>query len=134
MNLIEIYKTLPTEESAIKFLESILWEDSPICPYCQSKYDTAIKGSKRYHCNTCNTSYSVTVNTIFHRTKVDIQKWIYLLLLLSSGKKIPSLRKLEGELTVTKDTVSKMINKIRDRYIDDKILIDKILNQIHHGK
>jgi transposase-like protein len=39
------------------------------------KKQTPLKEKQqRYHCNNCNTSYSVTVGTIFHDTKLDLQK------------------------------------------------------------
>ncbi len=133
MELENIYRLLPTEKDAIDFLEDLIWGGNPVCPYCKSHDVTSAKRGKRHHCNTCNTSFSVTVNTIFHRTKVDFQKWIFLLWLISTGKKMPSLRNLSEELFMTKDTVSKMLIRIRGQNAKDAQLIDKILNIINNG-
>lgn len=129
-----INKRYPTEKSALELLELAIWGNGQKCPYCGSSEYSVLKGTKRYHCNTCNTSYSVTVNTIFHRTKVDIQKWVYLLDILSSGEAIPSLRKLSEKMNVTKDTVSKMIKTIKLNYIEHKESIQIILNLVNNGR
>ena len=93
-----------------------------------------MKETKRYHCNTCNTSFSVTVNTIFNKTKTALYKWFYLILLMSSGKKLPSIRYLANELDVTKDTIMKMCFKIKTCTAHDRDLIDKIINSITNDK
>lgn len=134
MELKQVYRLFPTGTDAISFLERLIWDGKVYCPYCKSYDNTSIKETKRHHCNTCNTSFSVTVKTVFHRTKVDLQKWIYLISIMSTGRKIPSLRNLADELQVTKDTISKMINRIKQHYTSDKEFIDKILNSISHVK
>ena len=133
-NLARIYKILPTEQDAVSLMEKVFWVGQPKCPYCGSTQATPFKNGKRYKCNTCENSYSVTVKTMFHHTKVDLQKWIYLLLLMATGNPLPSLRTLAEEMTVTKDTVAKMLQRVRNNYIKDKDTIDKLLNKISDGK
>ena len=58
-------------------------------------------------------SFSVTVRTIFHKTKCDIQKWFYLINLVFSGQADIPVRKLGEMLDVTKDTASRMLKKVR---------------------
>ena len=70
MNIIQVYKKYPKQEDCIRHLESIRWKGKPTCPYCKSKNCTPMPKEHRYHCNSCNTSYSVTVGTIFHKTKI----------------------------------------------------------------
>jgi len=47
---------------------------------------------RRYHCNNCNTSFSVTVGTIFHRTHLPIQKWFLAIAIILNAKKGLSAR------------------------------------------
>ena len=75
MNIVEIYKKFPTHEDCLAYLEKVRWNNVPTCPYCNSTNSTSFKKENRHHCNNCNTSYSVTVGTIFHKTKLDLQKW-----------------------------------------------------------
>jgi hypothetical protein len=67
---------------------------------------------------------------MFHKTKVDIRKWIYLLSLMATGEPLSSLRSLSKELDVTKDTIHKMQKRILANYSNEKKNIDEILNKI----
>ena len=111
MELQKIYKKYPTQQDCIKYLEVIQWNGVPVCPYCQSKKQTSMPKELRYHCNDCRTSYSVTAKSIFHKTKVDLQKW-FLAIQLTALSEI-SARQLAKEIVVTKDTACFMINRIR---------------------
>ena len=74
MNLINIFKKFPNQEDCITHLEKIKWDNKAICPYCKESKTTKVVKEQRYHCNNCNTSFSVTVNTIFHHTHLPLQK------------------------------------------------------------
>lgn len=42
-------------------------------------------GERRYHCNNCFSSFSVTVGTIFHRTRLPLSTWFDAMVLLRSS-------------------------------------------------
>jgi transposase-like protein len=130
----KIYLRFPTEESAIKFLENIYWEGQAVCPYCKSTAVTPYINEHRYHCNVCLCSFSVTVNSLFHKTKVPVQKWLYVIMMLSSGQKVPPFRMIAEEIEVTKDTVQKMVNKLRNSDIANQHILAKIINQLSNAK
>ena len=128
MKLKEVYKRFPSQRKCIEFLEEAIWENSPSCPYCTSKYVTGFKNEDRYHCNKCNTSFGVTVGTIFHRTRCDLQKW-FLAIILTQENKISS-RQLGDLLEVTKDTAWLMTNKIAANKIFASHIFSKLSKQI----
>jgi transposase-like protein len=113
MNIISVYKIFPTEKDCLSHLEKVRWNNKPKCPYCQSTNQTALPKESRYHCNNCNTTFSVTVGTIFHRTHLDLQKWFLALALVLNAKKGISARQLGRDLMVNKDTAWRMGMKIR---------------------
>ena len=86
MTLEYFYLKFKSKKECIEFIEDLEWSDTPFCPYCNSERFTNLKDEKRYHCNNCNNSYSVTVGTIFHKTKIDLQKWFYVIHLLYANK------------------------------------------------
>ncbi len=104
INIIQIYKRYPTHEACLKHLESVRWKGKPICPYCNSTNSTPMSKEYRHHCNNCNTSYSVTVGTILHNTKLDLQKWFLAITLVLNAKKGLSARQLGRDLEINKDT------------------------------
>ena len=113
MNITQVYKTFPTQNSCIAHLEKVKWDGKPICPYCKSARVSSAPKEKRHHCNNCNTSFSVTVGTIFHKTKVDLQKWFVAISLVLNANKGISARQLGRDIEVTKDTAWFMAMRIR---------------------
>jgi transposase-like protein len=115
MNIIQVYKRFPTEDDCIDHLEKVRWQNKPTCPYCQSDNSSPLKnGKRRHHCNNCNTSYSVTVGTIFHHTHLDLQKWFLAISLILNAKKGISARQLARDLEVNKDTAWRISMKTRE--------------------
>lgn len=127
MNIVSIYREFPTEKSCIDRLEAVKWKGAPTCPYCKSTKATAIPKEERYHCNTCNTTYSVTVGTIFHNTKLDLQKWFLGVALMLNAKKGLSARQLARDLEVNKNTAWFMAMRIRKAMLDDGALLKGIV-------
>ena len=124
MNIIDIYKTFPTQNECIKYLEKLRWKNKPICPYCNSDNSTPRPKEKRHNCNNCNTSYSVTVRTIFHKTKLDLQKWFLAIALILTAKKGISARQLARDLGVNKNTAWYMGMRIRRAMIEQRELMN----------
>ncbi len=119
MDIVKIYKLFPTQKECMIYLEKVLWNNEPTCPYCKSKNTTPMPKEHRYHCNNCNTSYSVTVGTIFHKTKLDLQKWFLGISLVLNAKKGISARQLARDLDVNKNTAWYMGMRIRRAMIEN---------------
>lgn len=113
MDIISVYRRFPTEADCIDYLESVRWPNGPACPYCGSSRVTRLKAERRHHCNACNTSFSVTVGTIFHKTHMPLQKWFLAVALTLNAKKGISARQLGRDLEVTKDTAWRIAMKMR---------------------
>ena len=114
MNLVEIFKLFPAQDDCLSYIEQARWKDKSRCPYCQSINTTSMPKEKRHHCNNCNTSFSVTVGTIFHHTRLPLQKWFLAVCLILNAKKGISSRQLSRDLKVNKDTAWRISMKIRE--------------------
>ena len=125
MTLNNFYQKFTTKEDCLIYLEKILWNNKPTCPYCNSVKITKLKQEFRYHCNNCNTSFSLTVNTMFHKTKIDLQKWFYVLHLILNNEEKRSIRQLAKEINTTKDTALRVLNKVKKSIIKQDIIIQK---------
>jgi len=101
----------------------VRWKGKPVCPYCKSTKSTPVPKEARYHCNTCNTSFSVTVGTIFHNTKLDLQKWFLAVSLILNAKKGISARQLARDIDVNKNTAWSMGMRIRKAMLDSGDLL-----------
>lgn len=127
MNIIEIFETFPTHDDCIKHLEKVRWNNIPTCPYCNSQKSTPAPKEKRHHCRNCNTTYSVTVNTIFHSTKLPIQKWFVAISLVLNAKKGISSRQLSRDIKVNKDTAWYMGMRIRKAMVQQGDLLSGVV-------
>jgi len=124
MDIVSIYKHFPSQNDCIEYLEQVRWNHNPQCPCCKSHNQTPMPNEHRYHCNNCNTSYSVTVGTIFHKTKLDLQKWFLAITLILNAKKGVSARQLSRDLEVNKNTAWYMGMRIRHAMIEEKELLN----------
>lgn len=108
-------------------LENIRWGGQPQCPYCGSNNATPMKKEYRYHCNHCFTSYSVTVGTLFHKSRVDFHKWLYAIQRVSNSHQKVSVRQLAKEIEVNKNTASYMLARIHKAMSEEQELLSSLL-------
>lgn len=118
MNIVEVYRQFPTEADCIAHLEQGRWKGKPICPYCSSDRTTPLPKEHRHHCNNCNTTFSVTVNSIFHRTRLPLQKWFLAISLILNARKGISARQLARDLDINKNTAWYISMRIRKAMIE----------------
>lgn len=124
------------EDAARAHLELQRWPDGVVCAHCGctgKDHITAIKGARArpskahpegaerkglYQCNGCRQQFTVTVGTIFERSKVPLHKWLLATYLLTSSKKGMSAHQLHRTLGVTYKTAWFMFHRIREAMIE----------------
>ena len=114
MNIVDIFQKFPDQQASLAYLERVRWPNGPICPYCKSDRSSPLPAQRRHHCNNCNTTYSVTVRTIFHHTHMPLQKWFLAASIILNAKKGVSARQLARHLKVNRNTAWRIAMKIRE--------------------
>lgn len=129
MNIIQIFKKFPTQESCIRHLEQMRWGEKPICVYCGCTNTNPLnqEGRFRHYCNGCCKAFNVTVGTIFHGTHVPLQKWFLLISLMQNAKKGLSACQAARDIEVRRPTVWSMMHRIRKAMRDDNTLLSGII-------
>ena len=116
MSLIEIMERFPTQESCFEFLEGIRFKEGAYCPHCAS-VNVARKKEKKYvgrwNCHDCTSSFRVTKGTIFHDTKIPLQKWFLGIILIANAKKSLSSHQLARDLDMNQKSAWYMMTRIR---------------------
>jgi transposase-like protein len=114
------------ENAAREHLESLLWPEGPICPHCGNADPERIRKlegkSTRpgvYKCRECEKPFTVTVGTIFERSKIPLHQWVYATDLLTASKKGISSHQLHRMLKITYKTAWFMSHRIREAMRDD---------------
>lgn len=108
-------------DKAREHLEALLWPDGVICPHCQERDRASkISGGRAglYFCNACRMQFSVTVGTVFERSKVPLNKWVLATHIMSASKTGVSAHQLHRMLDVTYKTAWFMCHRIREAMTD----------------
>lgn len=117
------------ENKAREALEAVRWPDGPICPHCGNSHQeriAKIEGTKKthrpglYYCNECKGQFTVTVGTVFERSKVPLTKWWMAAHMMNSAKNGVSAHEIHRTLSVTYKTAWFMMHRLREAMTDMK--------------
>ena len=104
-------------DAARAYLESVRWPNGPVCPHCKSENEYRLEGEAHrkglLKCADCRKQYSVTVGTVFERSKIPLCKWLMAAYLLCSSKKGISAHQLARTLGVTYKSAWFLAHRIR---------------------
>ncbi|MEJ1969776.1 MAG: IS1595 family transposase [Rhizomicrobium sp.] len=104
-------------DAARQHLEALQWPDGPICPHCGTvDRASSIKGGRKglWFCNACRMQFSVTVGTVFERSKIPLNVWLYATHLLCSSKKGISSHQLARMLGLSYKSAWFLSHRIRE--------------------
>ena len=127
MSIVSTLKKFPNQEACIAYLEQARWNGKPVCPYCSSDNTNHLVSQLRHHCNGCRKSFSATVGTIFHDTRIPLQKWFLAIDLILNAKKGLSSCQLARDLDVRQATAWSMGHRIRKAMKQDTGLLSGIV-------
>ena len=108
------------ETKAREWLEARAWPNGPVCPHCGSTGDdvTALNGKAHrpgvYQCNGCREQFTVTVKTVFERSKIPLSKWLAALFLLTASKKGVSAHQVHRSLGISYKSSWFMMHRLRE--------------------
>jgi transposase-like protein len=107
------------ETKAREWLEKELWPTGPICPHCGVvDQATLMKGKSHrlglYQCNACREPFTVTVGTLYERSKVPLHKWLAATHLMMASKKGMSALQIGRLLGLSKKTAWFLCHRIRE--------------------
>lgn len=111
----EFHKLFPDAEAARVYLEERRWGGCPTCPECASKDRIQTrKVTGYYRCLACKLDFTVRTGTIFERSHVPLDKWLYAMYLVATARKGVSSLQLSKELGVTQKSTWFMLQRIRE--------------------
>lgn len=108
------------ENLAREWLEARVWPNGPICPHCGVTADhvTKLEGKAHragvYQCNGCREQFTVTVGTVFERSKIPLTKWLTALFLLTASKKGVSAHQIHRSLDISYKSAWFLMHRLRE--------------------
>lgn len=109
------------ETKAREALEAVLWPEGPYCRHCGNSDPEKIakmqgKSARPglHYCNECKREFTVTVGTVFERSKVPLTKWWMAAHMINSGKNGVSAHEIHRSIGVTYKTAWFMMHRLRE--------------------
>jgi transposase-like protein len=108
----ELFQMFPDADSARAYLEAQRWPNGLVCPVCDETKRIYAKRGGFYRCNACLAEFTVRTGTIFEKSKVPLNKWLYAMHLFAATN-LSSVH-LANEIGVTQKTAWRMIKRMRE--------------------
>jgi transposase-like protein len=108
------------ETKAREWLEARVWPNGPVCPHCGATDEdvTALNGKAHrpglYQCASCREQFTVTVKTVFERSKVPLSKWLAALFMMTASKKGVSAHQIHRSLGISYKTAWFLCHRLRE--------------------
>lgn len=123
--LLEFQKRFSSEDDCLAHLHKLRWPAGFRCPNCDHDVGYQLAHRRLIQCAVCRHQTSATSGTIFHKTRVRLLVWFWMVYLISQDKGGVSALKLSKDLGMHYATVWHMVHKIRDamRTRDQRIML-----------
>jgi len=109
------------ETKAREWLEARVWPEGPTCPHCGNADKAKIKALQGkahrpglYQCAECREQFTVTVKTVFERSKIPLTKWLAALFLMTASKKGVSAHQVHRMLGISYKSTWFMMHRLRE--------------------
>lgn len=107
------------DDTAREWLEARVWANGRACPHCGVLGNsTRLHGEKHragvYQCNACREQFTVTVGTVFERSKIPLSKWLAALFLMVGSKKGISAHQVHRTLGISYKSTWFMMHRLRE--------------------
>lgn len=113
-DIIDFLKQFSDDETCLKYLADIKWQDNYQCVKCGHTGWCKTKKAYVRKCNRCKHKESVTANTLFHKIKFPIHKAFFIVFMMTTSKKSWSSEEYARKLSLHKRTCWLFQHKVRD--------------------
>lgn len=110
----QLFAMFPDQDSARIYLESQIWPNGVKCPHCHTSERITTRKGGYYRCNSCKKDFTVRTGTIFQRSHVPLNKWLYAMYLLVTARKGISSMQLSKEIGITQKTAWFVLQRLRE--------------------
>lgn len=112
-------------DKARVWLEAWVWKDGRKCPHCGVVGESTLMQGKShrpglYQCNACREPFTVTVGTLYERSKVPLNKWLAATHLMMASKKGMSALEIGRLLGLSQKTAWFLCHRIRESLRETK--------------
>ena len=116
LNLRDFLTHFGTTAKCLDFIRRQRWPDGIPCKKCERVTGHhLIEGRKCYSCQECGSHVHPTAGTLFHKSRVPLPDWFFVIWQFSKTRAGFSAKQVEREIGVSYPTALRMCNLIRER-------------------
>lgn len=123
----QLFQMFPDQESARSYLEKLIWPDGVKCPHCHTSDRITNRKGGYYRCNDCKEDFTVRTGTIFERSHLPLNKWLYAMYLLVTSRKGISSMQLSKEIGITQKSAWFVLQRLREACGNDLTMLHGIV-------
>jgi transposase-like protein len=127
ISTMQLFKMFPDQEAGRKYFEARLWPNGVKCPHCANMDRITPRKDGFYRCNACKKDFTVRTGTIFERSHVELNKWIYAMYLLVTSRKGISSLQLSKEIGITQKSAWFLLQRLREACGNDLVTLKGII-------
>lgn len=108
---------LSNNSLAHDLIDTLRWDTAPVCPRCRSKYTKQVNTNvfrQLYRCIDCGYMFNSLAGTIFHGSKMPVNKYFFFFVLHNALQAHLPLRDLSYALDVSHKTASLLMKRTKD--------------------
>lgn len=109
----DLLNVFSNEQVCIDYLEKIRWNNHITSPFDPTSKVYKCKNNK-YRCKNTGKYFNVRTNTLFDNTKIELQKWLLAIYIVTLQNKTISSLQLSKDINVTQKTAWLILQRIKD--------------------
>ena len=114
ISTLQLFQLFPDVESARLYLEARLWPNGPRCPICATGERITARKDGYYRCLACKEDFTIRTGTIFERSHVPLNKWLFAMYMLVTARKGISSMQLSKEIGITQKSAWFVLHRLRE--------------------
>jgi transposase-like protein len=124
LSVFDLIKQYQSEEDCLQAIQKMRWPNGFVCSHCKHNKGYRLHGRRVIQCVLCKKQTSITAGTIFHKTRISLVKWFWMLFLIIQDKGGASALRLSKQLDMHVKTVWNLLHKIRESMAkrDDEVI------------
>lgn len=103
-----------SEESCVKYLESVIWGGVPKCPRCNSLNPYKTKEGWKCSNTSCYKKFTIRYGTIFHRSRIPLRVWLHVMYLFVNDKRGISSEQISEQFYIGQEAAWFMLQRLRE--------------------